>query len=59
METRSRLRVTTWEEGREQSWKEEEGTRQGTCMNDPQTWTTRVEIDCGSQGVGWVKEDLL
>ena len=40
METWSRLTVTRGEDRGGQWWKEGEGTRQRTCMNDPQTWTT-------------------
>ena len=41
------------EEGGEGSWgKEGEGTRQRTCMNDPETWTTVWELTMGVRGWG-------
>ena len=33
-----------------------EGTRQGTCMNDPQIWTTVWELTVGAGWVGWAEE---
>ena len=34
-------------------WKEGEGTRQRTCMNDPQTWTMVWGLTLGVEGAGW------
>ena len=42
-----RLKVTRGVGGGVQWWKEREGTRERTCVNDPQTWTTVWEF-CGS-----------
>ena len=39
VETRNRLTETRGEEGGGEGEKEGERTSQGTCMNDPQTWT--------------------
>ena len=48
METWKRLKVTRGEEGGELWWKEGEGTRQRTCMNDPQDMDNSVGLNCGT-----------
>ena len=48
--------MTGGEGRRGNGWKEGGGTRQGTCMNDPGTWTTgwgmTVGVGGGLGGVG-------
>ena len=39
-------------EGRGAWWSEGEGTGQGTCMNDPWTWTTVLGWTVGWDGGG-------
>ena len=52
METRNRLTVTRGKGGEKQG-KEGEGTSQGTCMNDPQTWTMGWGLTVGAgDGLG-------
>ena len=46
-ETRNRLTVTREES---EEWKRREGTSQGTCMNDPWTWTTGCGLTVGVGG---------
>ena len=54
METWDRLTMTRGEAGGGQWWKEGEGTRQRTCMNDPWTctmvwgWTVGAGV-CGTE----------
>ena len=50
METWSRLKVTRGVGGGGQWWKEGEGSRPGTRMDDPQTWTTGEEGGMGGGG---------
>ena len=50
MEIWSRLKVTRGEEGVGKGWKAGEGTSQGTCMNDPWTWTTVWKLTMGAGG---------
>ena len=54
METWIRLTVVRGEEKEGQWWKDGEGTRQRTCMNDLQTWSTVWELIVGVGGWdGW------
>ena len=50
MDTGNRLTVTREES---EEWKRREGTSQGTCMNDPWTWTTGCGLTVGGgSGLG-------
>ena len=50
METWNRLTVTRGEGQGGKWWKEGEGTRKRTSMNDPWTWTTVWELTVGAGG---------
>ena len=50
METRNRLTATRGELREGYGWKEVEVTSQGTCMNDPWTWTTGWGLTVGVGG---------
>ena len=54
METRNRLTATRGELREGYGWKEVEVTSQGTCMNDPWTWTTGWGL---TVGVGMGREE--
>ena len=64
METWIRLTVVRGEEKEGQWWKDGEGTRQRTCMNDPQAWTTGWELTmgvggrCGGMGRGGQRGEI-
>ena len=57
METRNRLAVTRGE-GDGESGKEGEESSQGTCINDPWTWTTGWGLTVGMGDRGeWGREE--
>ena len=47
METWSRLTAARGKGREKEWWKQGEGTRQRTCMNDPWTWTILWELTVG------------